>query len=160
MRPTRYILLFLGLATLWLLLSGHSEPLLLAFGVLSSTLVTFVVARMDREDRYAFPIHLSWRFPGYILWLLKEIFRANLRVARIILDPSLPISPIMVPFRSNQESDLFRVIYANSITLTPGTMTTGTDGRVLRIHALTWQDVDGREEDEMDRRICALEGRN
>ena len=48
---------------------------------------------------------------------------------------------------------------ANSITLTPGTITTGTEGEVLRIHALTWHDVDGREEDEMDRRISALDPR-
>jgi multicomponent Na+:H+ antiporter subunit E len=53
-------------------------------------------------------------------------------------------------------SDLGRFIYANSITLTPGTITTGTEGDTLRIHALTWHDVDGREEDEMDRRICAM----
>jgi multicomponent Na+:H+ antiporter subunit E len=157
MRPSRYILLGLSLFALWLALSGHTEPLILVFGVCSAALVALVVARMDRVDWYAFPVRLSWRMTGYLLWLVKEIFRANIRVARIILDPALPISPIVVPFRSHQRSDLFRVVYANSITLTPGTMTTGVDGRTLRIHALTWKDVDGREEDEMDRRVCALE---
>ena len=78
-------------------------------------------------------------------------------MVRIILDPKLPISPIMVPFRAVMKSDFYRVIYANSITLTPGTMTTGTEGDILRIHALTWHDVDGREEDEMARRIVAME---
>jgi multicomponent Na+:H+ antiporter subunit E len=158
MRPLRYILLPLSLFVVWLILSGHFEPLILFFGAVSALLVTVIVARMDREDRYTRPPRLSWRIPGYLLWLAKEIFKANVRVARIILDPALPISPIMVPFRSSQKTDLFRVVYANSITLTPGTMTTGTDGRILRIHALTWQDVDGREEDEMDQRVCALEG--
>jgi multicomponent Na+:H+ antiporter subunit E len=159
MRPRRYIFLGLILLALWLLLSGHWEPLILGFGVLSATLVTYIAVRMDRVDRYTFPVRLSWRMLGYLAWLVKEMFKANLKVARIILDPRLPISPIMVPFRSHQKSDPFRVIYANSITLTPGTMTTGTDGRTLRIHALTWKDVDGREDDEMDRRVCALEGR-
>jgi multicomponent Na+:H+ antiporter subunit E len=114
---------------------------------------------MDREDRYAFFVPLSFRFAGYLGWLVKEIFKANLNVARIILHPRLPISPIVVPFKASQKSDLGRMIYANSITLTPGTITTGTDGEIFRIHALTWHDVDGREEDEMDRRISALDPR-
>jgi multicomponent Na+:H+ antiporter subunit E len=113
--------------------------------------------RMDREDGYTFPIRLTWKVFGYLLWLVREIFRANVNVARIILDPKLPISPIMVPFRSALKTDLCRVIYANSITLTPGTITTGTEGKVFRIHALTWHDVDGREEDEMEHRVRDLE---
>jgi multicomponent Na+:H+ antiporter subunit E len=63
----------------------------------------------------------------------------------------------MVHFKASQETDLGRVIYANSITLTPGTITTGIEGQELEIHALTYQDVDGREEDEMDRRVSWVE---
>lgn len=157
MRATRYLLLGLALFGFWLVLSGHYEPLIISFGVFSCLLVVYLAWRMDREDRYTFPVRLTWRVALYVLWLVKEIFRANVSVARIILDPKLPISPIMVPFKARMKSDLCRVIYANSITLTPGTITTGTEGDVLRIHALTWHDVDGREEDEMDHRICALE---
>ena len=156
MRPTRFLFLSLTLFAFWLVLSGHSEPLILFFGVFSCLLVTYLAWRMDREDQYVFRIRLTWRIFGYILWLIREIFRANVAVARIILNPRLPISPIMVPFRAGMKSDLYRVIYANSITLTPGTITTGTEGDILRIHALTWHDVDGREEDEMEHRICAL----
>lgn len=158
MRPTRYILVFLSLFLLWLILSGHLEPLILGFGVFSCVLVTFLVWRMDREDHYHFPVHLSWRTPAYLFWIIGEIVKANVNVTRIILDPKLPISPIIVPFRAKMKSDFYRVIYANSITLTPGTITTGTDGEILRVHALTWQNVDGREEDEMAHRIQALEG--
>jgi multicomponent Na+:H+ antiporter subunit E len=147
----------MALVGFWLVLSGHYEPLILFFGVLSCLLVTYLAWRMDREDRYIFHIRLTWRLLAYILWLIKEIFRANVAVTRIILDPKLPISPIMVPFRARMKTDLYRVIYANSITLTPGTITTGTEGDVLRIHALTWHDVDGREEDEMEERVCAME---
>lgn len=159
MRPARYVILGLSLFGLWLLLSGHFEPLILAFGVLSCLFVVYLAWRMDREDRYDFPLILTWHLLGYWLWLIKEIAKANVNVARVILDPKLPISPIMVPFRACQKSDLGRMIYANSITLTPGTITTGTEGEILRIHALTWHDVDGREEDEMDHRVCALERR-
>jgi multicomponent Na+:H+ antiporter subunit E len=142
---------------LWLLLSGHYEPLILGFGVFSSLLVTYLAMRMDREDRYDFPLILTPRLVLYWVWLIREILKSNFRVARIILTPRLPISPILVPFRACMKSDLARMIYANSITLTPGTITTGTEGDILRIHALTWQDVDGREEDEMGEHICGLE---
>ena len=157
MRPTRYVLLSLTMFGLWLLLSGHYEPLILALGVASSILVTYLAWRMDKEDRYDFSLILTPRLVGYWIWLIKEILKSNLRVSRVILTPRLPISPIMVPFRACMKSDLARMIYANSITLTPGTITTGTEGEILRIHALTWHDVDGREEDEMGQRICGLE---
>jgi len=160
MRPTRYVLLSLTLMGFWLILSGHYTPLILFFGVFSCAVVTVVAWRMDRVDRYPFPLGLTWKIPGYLLWLLREIFKANLNVARIILDPRLPISPIMVPFRARMKSDLWRMVYANSITLTPGTITTGTDGEIFRIHALTWHDVDGREEDEMEERVLVLDGQN
>ena len=88
---------------------------------------------------------------------MKEIFVANVAVAKIILDPKLPISPIRVLFHGSQETDIGRFIYANSITLTPGTITTGCDGQDFEIHALTYADVDGREEDEMDRRVTWVE---
>ena len=55
------------------------------------------------------------------------------------------------------ETDLGRAIYANSITLTPGTITTGVNGDELEIHSLTWSDIDGREEDEMDQRVTWVE---
>ena len=88
---------------------------------------------------------------------MKEILVANINVAKVILSPKLPISPIMVVFGSTQKTDLGRVLYANSITLTPGTITTGVEGDQLEIHALTRKDVDGREEDEMDQRVSIVE---
>lgn len=142
---------------IWVLLSGHYTPLLLGFGVASSAVVVFIALRMDVVDHEGVPLYLGPRVLAYIPWLLLEILKANVHVARIILSPSLPISPIMVHFRASQKTDLGRVIYANSITLTPGTITTGVDGPELEIHALTWADVDGREEDEMDRRVTWVE---
>ena len=141
----------------WLLLSGHYTPLLLGFGVGSSILVVLIAMRMDVVDHEGVPLYTTLRVLAYIPWLLLEILRANINVARIILDRRLPISPIMVHFQASQKTDLGRVIYANSITLTPGTITTGVEGSELEIHALTWADVDGREEDEMDRRVTRLE---
>lgn len=141
----------------WLILSGHFEPLLMGFGVASSTLVVFLAYRMHVADPEGLPFHVGGRFLVYLPWLMKEIFTANVHVAKIILDPKLPISPILVHYRANQKTDLGRAIYANSITLTPGTITTGVRGDELEIHSLTWLDVDGREEDEMDSRCSWVE---
>ncbi len=145
------------LFTFWVLLSGHYTPLLLSLGVLSSALVVFIAMRMDVVDHEGIPLHLGGRFWIYLPWLLKEIFRANVNVAKIILTPSLPISPILVKYRATQKTDIGRALYANSITLTPGTITTGVEGQMLEVHSLTWVDVDGREQDEMDRRVTWVE---
>ncbi len=154
----RIVGLWVVLFAVWLLLSGHYTPLLIGFGMGSCALTVYIAIRMDVADNEGVPIDWGFRFLLYLPWLLKEILVANLRVAKVILSPSLPISPIMVVFRSTQRTDLGRVLYANSITLTPGTITTGVEGDRLEIHALTWQDVDGREEDEMDRRVSVVEG--
>ena len=154
----RIVGLWVILFAVWLLLSGHYTPLLIGFGIGSCALTVYIAMRMDVADHEGVPIDWGGRFLLYLPWLLKEILVANIRVAKVILSPSLPISPIMVVFRSTQKTDLGRVLYANSITLTPGTITTGVEGDQLEIHALTWQDVDGREEDEMDRRVSVVEG--
>ncbi len=154
----RIVGLWVILFAVWLLLSGHYTPLLIGFGMGSCALTVYIAMRMDVVDHEGVPIDWGGRFLLYLPWLLKEILVANIRVAKVILSPSLPISPIMVVFRSTQKTDLGRVLYANSITLTPGTITTGVEGDQLEIHALTWQDVDGREEDEMGRRVSIVEG--
>jgi len=141
----------------WLLLSGHYTPMLIGLGVGSSAFVVYLSLRMDVVDHESIPLQLGGRFWRYFPWLLKEILVANLHVARIILTPGLPISPIVVHYRSSQKTDLGRALYANSVTLTPGTITTGIQGDELEVHSLTWVDVDGREEDEMDRRVTWVE---
>ncbi len=141
----------------WLSLSGHYTSLITSFGVLSCVLVVYIAMRMEVVDDEGLPAHLGIRFWLYLPWLMKEIFVANLHVAKIILSPSLPISPILVRYTGKQKTDLGRAIYGNSITLTPGTITTGIDGNEFEIHSLTWVDVDGREEDEMDRRVTWVE---
>ena len=146
------------LFSFWLALSGHYTPLLLSFGVASTVLVTFVALRMDAEDGDAVPIHLGLRFFLYLPWLMKEILLANITVAKIILSPQMRISPRMVRFHGSQRTDLGRALYANSITLTPGTITTGVEGEVYEIHALTAEDLDSNEQDEMNRRCTFCEG--
>ncbi|MDH3208217.1 MAG: Na+/H+ antiporter subunit E [Gemmatimonadota bacterium] len=141
----------------WLALSGHYTPLLLGFGVGSCVLVVYLSDRMQVVDREGVPLHVTGRFLLYLPWLMKEIFMANLEVAKVILDPKLPISPRMVVFHGSQQTDLGRVIYANSITLTPGTITTGVEGQDFQIHALRAADLETGEEQAMDERCTRVE---
>ncbi len=86
------------------------------------------------------------------------MFLSNVQAARIVLSPSLPISPALIYYRASQRTELGRVLFGNSVTLTPGTVTTDVEGEDLRIHALAWVFVDGVEEGVMDARVSRLEG--
>lgn len=143
---------------LWLLLSGHYTPLLLGFGVASCALVVLISARMDVVDREGHPIHLGPRALTYWPWLLVEIVKANIDVAKRIVDPKLPISPTMLRVKASQKTEVGRVIYANSITLTPGTVSVELEGDMIEVHSLTVEGAEALLEGEMDRRVTAMEG--
>lgn len=150
--------LWLILFGLWLLLSGHYDPLFLSFGAGTCTLAVYVALRVGLLDAESAPFHLAGRAIFYVPWLVWEIFRSNVQVARAILSPRLPIDPAMVHFRGSQRTDLGRFVYANSITLTPGTVTTGVVGDDFEVHALLSDLVDGSEENAMNKRVAVLEG--
>ena len=145
------------LFALWLLLSRHYEPLFVAFGVGTCTVAVLVAKRMGTLDAESAPFHLAGRAAAYLPWLAWEVLRSNILVARTILSRRMPIDPAIVHFRSSQKTDLGRFVYANSITLTPGTVTTGVVGDDLEVHALSQAHVDGSEENDMNRRVSALE---
>ncbi len=153
----RAIGLGLVLFGFWLALSGHYTPLLLSFGVGSCVLVVYLAHRMETVDREGVPLHVAGRFLAYLPWLMKEVLVANVEVARVILHPRLPISPRIVVFHGSQTTDLGRAIYANSITLTPGTITTGVTGQEFQIHALRAADLETDEEQQMDVRCTRVE---
>ena len=143
---------------LWLLLSGRWTPLFLFLGVLSTAVAVFLALRMEVVDEEGVPVvHLNWRILTYVPWLIWKVLKSNLAVARLILDPVLPISPKIGRIRGRQRTDLGRVIFANSITMTPGTVTVAVTGSDLQVHALYREALDGMEEGEMNRRIAALE---
>lgn len=147
-----------ALGVLWLVLSGYFSPFLLGLGAASVLFVLAVAWRMDVVDHESQPTHLyPLRWVAYMFWLGREIVRSNLDVARRVLDPRLPISPTVVRLRTSQRSAAGRVIYANSITLTPGTVTIDVEGEYIEVHALTAEAAEALREGEMDRRVSALE---
>ena len=94
----------------------------------------------------------------YWPWLAWEIVKANIDVARVILDPKIPITPKVLNINTLQVTELGHVFYANSITLTPGTVTLGLENGALEVHALTPAAIEGLLSGEMDRRVHAVEG--
>ena len=128
--------LALALAVLWLLLSGHFEPLVLAFGLLSVAFVSWFAARMDVFDGESYPFGLIPRLSSYWLWLLKEIVKSSVDTSRRALGPKSAVQPVVFDAPASQRTDLGLVIHANSITLTPGTVTLELDRNAIRVHAL------------------------
>jgi multicomponent Na+:H+ antiporter subunit E len=126
------------LCLFWVLLSGHLEPLLLGLGVASVALTVFLSRRMNVIDHESYPLHLSLKFPGFFLYLFREIVKANIDVVtRVLRWKGRSVSPQMIKIPQLQESDLGAVIYANSITLTPGTVTIRLSKDSLTVHALS-----------------------
>ena len=157
--PVKYtVSLALVLYGVWLLWSGHYGLLLLTFGAVSCAGVVALTRRMGILDEESVPIELVLRFLRYGPWLLWEIVRANVDVARRILDPRLPIQPRVIRVRASQRHDLSRTIYANSITLTPGTVSVDIEGDEITVHALSRDAAESLERGEMDRRVSRIEG--
>ena len=142
----------------WLLLSGFFEPLLLGLGVVSCLVVVLIAHRMDVIDREGHPIHLAWRIVIYWFWLALEIVKSNIDVARRILDPKLPIHPMLIRLPASQKSELGLVIYANSITLTPGTVSVQVEVGEILVHAIAEEPAEALRQGDMDRRVSAVEG--
>jgi multicomponent Na+:H+ antiporter subunit E len=151
--------LFLVLLAVWLGWSGHYTPLLIALGLISIVGVLAIGHRMRVVDHESAPIEMALRVLAYIPWLLWQIFKANIHVGLCILNPRLPISPRIVQTPASQRGDMGRVIYANSITLTPGTVSLSVDPESILVHALTEEAALGLAEGEMDRRVKWTEGR-
>ena len=142
----------------WLLLSGIYQPLIISFGIASSLLVAWIAHRMDVIDHEGFPIHLGTKAVTYWPWLIWEIIKANIDVAAIIIKPKLPITPPMFSSHASQKTEVGQVTYANSITLTQGTISVGIADGMVEVHALTSQSADDVITGRMDKRVSQIEG--
>jgi multicomponent Na+:H+ antiporter subunit E len=153
------IVLFLSLVVLWLLWSGLYLPLMLFLGLASCLLVVWLVKRFQTVDHESVPLHLGFGIFGYWGWLLKEITISSLQVTRIILAPKLQISPTMVSVQCKSSGQVRQVLFANSITLTPGTLTTDIDENgLVSVHALTREGAQGVVSGDMNDRVARLPG--
>jgi len=139
------ILQFIILFAFWLLLSGRYQAKYIIIGVISAALVTFFTndlfySALQRGEQAGIRIRQVllqiWRFILYLPWLLLQIILANVQVAYLVLHPRMPIEPALLLFRTRMRKGIARVTLGNSITLTPGTITTSLEEGNYIIHNL------------------------
>ena len=150
-------LLFI-LSGTWLLLSGHTNPLLLSLGLLSVAAVVACASRLEILDDESVPVHLLPGLIRYVPWLIGQVIRSNLDVARRIVSPELPIHPSVIKVDATHHTEVGRVTYANSITLTPGPISLDVSAETIEVHALTEDAANDLMSGEMARQVQRAEG--
>ncbi len=151
-----YAIVSAVLVVFWILLSGHFSVLLLSLGALSVALVTLIASRMDRTDGARGAMYPGVGVIAYAIWLLGCVVRANIDLARRIWNPALPIQPTWERLDNGKLSSQEKTLYANSITLTPGTLTTDVHDDHFMIHALSREGIEELRGGEMEARIRRL----
>ena len=154
------IISLVSLSLLWELLSGYFKTNLIVLGVLSCLFVTLLSIKLKIYSRHHERIRFNLRLPLYIPWLLKEIIKSNLHVARRILSNGGEIKPQLVTIKPSQNTSTGIAVHANSITLTPGTISVDFDDDGILVHALTDQTAQGIRNGDIDKQVAKLEGAN
>ncbi len=154
---TRFIATFIIMFGFWLLLSGHYDLFHISIGVLCCGLVSHVSHDLLFANPRAGDMRvIVKRFITYVPWLLYQIVMSNLHVARLALSPSMPIDPEIITFKTKLESDISMVTLANSITLTPGTITIDVKDGVYYVHAVSKKTAGDLMTGEMEDRIAHI----
>jgi multicomponent Na+:H+ antiporter subunit E len=160
----KYLFTFLLLFLNWVIWSGMLDLFHLTLGVIACGIVTYLTADLlfKRSDLSFDFFREAFRFLRYIPWLLYQIVLSNLHVASLVLHPRMPIEPRIVRFKSKLKKEIARVTFANSITLTPGTITADIDGDTYVVHALSRKTAEDLVSGDMEQRVgrIFLEGRD
>ena len=154
----RTLSLGLALFVFWLALSGHYTPFLISMGAGCVVVCLWMAHRMGIVDAEGHPIAMLPRTVTYYPWLAWEIVKSAFSVAKLILSPKLAISPTMTVVKARQETGAGIATFGNSITLTPGTLTTGIDGDEVTVHALTRDAANDLQSGRMNQRVTKFEG--
>ena len=151
------LILFFILFSLWLLMSGHYNFLIVSLGIISCVFCVYVAKRGKLIDDEGLPIFFMPRLLNYLIWLFKEILKSNLSTAKVIINGQ--VEPETFTVKTSQVTDVAKVTYANSITLTPGTVTTKIQKGVFEVHALNSDFGNDVRTSEMDKKVTWLEGK-
>ncbi|MXY60395.1 MAG: protein MnhE [Chloroflexi bacterium] len=171
-RPTklrqafRWTVQTLALFAVWFAFSGHTEIEFLIMGAVAAvigTALTHWLFAGDQEARFRHkPYPPSWFVPAmfrsilYAPWLLWQIALSNLHVAYLVLHPRLPVEPTLVEFETSLRSETAQVLLAQSITLTPGTVTVDVSNGMFMVHCLSAKSRQGMEEGSLQRKAAGI----
>ena len=153
----RYIYTFLIMFGFWILLSGKFDLFHLTLGVISSALVSFLSTDLFMYDQGKKRLSTGLRFLLYLPWLLYQIVLSTLHVTFLALHPKMKdqIDPTIVTFKTKLKTDIAKVALANSITLTPGTITIRIEDQVFYVHAISRKAAAGLP-GEMEERLAKV----
>ena len=155
------ICIFLLLFGIWIIFSGQFDAFHLILGIVSTALVTAISSEfffVDRSRGASARLQEILRLPWYLSWMLYQILLSNIHILRLALSPGdMPeVEPRLVRVKTGLKSDFAKWFLANSITLTPGTITIDIDGDELLIHSISDTTTVGVQEDDMERKIAAI----
>lgn len=146
------ILLIIGMGAYWLALSGYFKPLLLTLGAISILIVVGLIHRMKIMDEETVPyLHIP-KTLSYFSWLFREIAKANVDVIKAVLSPNIDVTPNMIRVKLRQQTEMGKAMFANSITLTPGTVSVCVEGDEIIVHSLLSDQVEVDDFNEMAER--------
>ena len=155
------ITIFVLLLVTWVAFSGKLDAFHLGLGALSSLIVTWLSQDLLFEDRkkdLGQRLSEAARFISYVLWLLWQIVLANVHVFKLAMTDAgqKEMSPRVVKFKTKLKTDFAKFVYANSITLTPGTITIQINGSEYLVHAISEAVEKDLKSGEMERRVAAV----
>ncbi len=156
-----FVFLTTSLFIFWLLMSGFwHNSLLLLLGILSSIFAAFIGSTIKRHNDLELDLGFCLRLPGYMIWLVGQVWLANVDTAKRIWMPNrYPVTPTIKKLRMSQRTNLGKTIYANSITITPGTVSIDIDDDQVIVHALSRASITELDQGHMDRKVTKLEPR-
>ncbi len=141
----KYVTTFIALLLVYLLLAGFTVDEVILGSIVSVVLTLILVKRLNFKVDWKFPIKLLKFLFVYIPVFIWKLILANLDVARRVLSPKIPLNPGIVKVKTNLKGDLGKLTLANSITLTPGTLSIDVEEDTIYVHAI---DVKGKTESE------------
>lgn len=146
------------LSLYWLLLSGYIQPLMLSFGAVSVAVVLWVLKRMDTVDRAPKQLYPNVQTLGYFGWLTGQIISSSIHVTKLVWGSPKEVSPTLAKIDINKIPESSQVLYANSITLTPGTLSVDLEKDVVTVHALQKSSITELQQGEMELKIAHTRG--
>lgn len=148
------------LSLFWMLLSGYIQPLLLSFGAVSVVIVLIVLKRMDDVDKEPINISSGLRMFRYLTWLVGQIIISSVEVTKLVWGPTNKLSPTLAKISAKNSPKKAHVLYANSITLTPGTLSVDLENDEITVHALHKSSIDELKKGEIEQKITNIWGGN
>ena len=135
---------FVILILVWVVFSGLFDPFHLALGLFSAAFISLISSDLlfaHASRKFSARTREAMRFPKYLVWLFYQVVLANIHILRLALSPkgSALVEPRIIRHKIALRSDFAKYILANSITLTPGTVTLRVEGDYLLVHAISRQ---------------------